>query len=284
MINLSIGVVLFSKGVAESATIQSLLKIDFSRLGFSVTLLVRDNSRHGVDLNNLIEGFGGSVDVSRDGNNMPLSKVNNFFITKSRNNDILIVFDDDSVLTEAYFEGIVAFYKSGADVATPIIKKSGRMISPGKVFLVKGREIREGEIVVGGENAGLVAMMSGTAIKIKSFIGRGEVFYEKLDFYGVDIRFYLDCKRQLKSIYVVDYCMEHDSFLRSESYDLDEMLSRLSNLMRAHFLIFDFVPLYRVMLFFYFPLFIMSKTISKRDVRFLRLFKNYSLFWDFKDE
>ncbi|KPM75459.1 hypothetical protein [Pseudoalteromonas sp. UCD-33C] len=279
MYDIAIVVVLYGNAPHESSTLNSLCKINFNKLLISPKLYVRDNSKDGYLITEVIQNFDGEVVYDHDGVNLPLAKVYNNAISFFENSSSLIILDDDSTPNESYFLQVVNFLECSSEVAVPIIEHSDNIISPGIIKGVKGCTLSKGDLKVNKENFGLVAMMSGTIIKTDSLKRHNIVFDERLTIYGVDTRFFLDCHKSGINIYVLDYCMEHDSALRSKDNDFTSMFFRFSNLMQAQFIIHENKKFYKLSLFLYFPFFIIAKVLRLKDVRFLKLFKNYKFFW-----
>ena len=283
MISVLIGVVLFSKKPRSSDTLNSLLSIDFDNLGVAPCLYIRDNSLNGFDFRELKEQFRGEVVIVHDGVNLALSKVYNAIVAYPINSDLLLFLDDDSMVDENYIKNMLIFHNSDYEVAVPLIEHSSQLISPGKIVGVKGLALSQKNLAISSGNNNLVAMMSGTVVKRSIFDYEKIEFNEKLTFYGVDTRFFLDCQKKGKRVYVLDYLLFHDSALRSKTFEVVNMLNRLSNLMKAQFYIFDQRKFYKVMLFFYFPVFIFGKVVRLKHLSFLKLFKNYKYFWRLDD-
>lgn len=284
MIQLLIGIVFFSKKPSISETLNSILKIDFESFGISPYLYIRDNSLNGFDFRLVQKKFKGKVLVEHNGENRPLSSVYNDLISLPVKRELVLFLDDDSIIDEEYVKKMLIFNNSMFEIAVPTIMHNDNMISPGKIFVVKGVALNRNKLALSKGNFGLVAMMSGTVVKSTIFDFENINFDENLTFYGVDTRFFLDCQKIKKSIYVLDYYLIHDSALRSKNFKIDEMLIRLSNLMKAQFYIFEHKTFFKVLLFLYFPFFIFGKIIKFKDWSFIELFKNYKFFLRLDDE
>ncbi|MFT6834446.1 MAG: hypothetical protein ACJA0H_000477 [Francisellaceae bacterium] len=289
MINVFIGVVLYSEPAGKTLTFTSISRVDFKRLNIKPFFYIKDNSIAGHSNSFFEEGFGHEYCVAHNTKNEKLSVVYNEMISFSVINDvpsdIYIILDDDSKIMHDYFCGLIDFYKSEASVAVPIIRNNGEIISPGKVDGIKGKSITESEFRTGvNKNKNFVAMMSGTAIKESIFEVDGITFCEKLSFYGVDTKFFLDYQEKNNKIFIIDYSLEHHSALRDTNYDFNNMYQRLANVMQAHFYIFSNKPGYKIKLFAYFPRFILGKVLKFKDLRFFMLFKNYICFWRLDDK
>ena len=284
MIQLLIGVVMFSKKPSDSDTLNSLLEIDFGNFGITPFLYIRDNSQNGFDFGSVLDKFSGNVHIDHDGINRSLSSIYNNLISFPIEREIVLFLDDDSFVNEEYIKKMLIFNNSMYEIAVPTIMHNHNMISPGKIFLVKGIALDRKKLALNAGNFNLVAMMSGTVVKSTIFDVENIKFDNNLTFYGVDTRFFLDCQKIKKSVYVIDYFLRHDSALRSGKADFNEMNNSLTNLMRAQFYIYDKKTACKLLLFCYFPFFIFGKVIKFKNWSFLNLFKNYKFFLRLDDE
>lgn len=276
-------VVLYSKGPLNSETLTSLLKIKFESLDIKPFFYIRDNSESGFDFSLFNERCNFDYIVSHDGYNKSLSEVYNKaldFFDEDKKCEKIIFLDDDSYLDECYFHEVKNLKKL---VSVPIIKFKGEVISPGKIFGVKGCKIYSYDDFV-NEKIKLVAMMSGTIVDFNVFNSYGIRFNERLSLYGVDTRFFIDCYEKGITLNVIDYVMNHDSALRKKYYDKNNMVSRLDNLMQSQIIVFNNVPCYRLQLTIYFFIFILKKVTVERDVIFLKLFRNFKYLWTYYNE
>lgn len=275
---ISFVVVLYGKEPSHSETLTSLLKVEFESLGIKPFFYIRDNSERGFDFTLFNERCDFEYIVSHGGGNKRLSEVYNealdFFNEKNQCGKVIFL-DDDSYLDEDYFHEVKRLKEL---VSVPIIKMEGEIISPGKVFGVKGCKIYGSDDFVSGRKK-LVAMMSGTIVDFNVFSQYGVRFNERLSLYGVDTRFFIDCYEKGINLNVINYVMNHDSALRKKVYDKNNMVSRLDNLMQSQIIVFNNVPLYKIQLSIYFFIFILKKVAVERDVVFLKLFKNYKYLW-----
>ncbi len=289
MINVFIGVVIFSQPAEKTETLRALSQIDFDKLNIKPFFFIRDNSKDGHPRKFFDDKLRYDYFVDHDFINQKLSVVYNQMVAYSVKNktgsDMYVFLDDDSKINDEYFHKLIDFYESEASVGIPIIHNNDEVISPGKLDKVKGRSITREQFHIGvNENDKFVAMMSGTAIKETVFSIDKIMFCEKLSFYGVDTKFFLDFWQKHNTVFILDYSLQHHSALRDKNYDFNSMYARLSNVMRAHFYIFSNERRYKIKLFTYFPRFILGKVVKFKDLRFLILFKNYNLFWKLDNE
>jgi GT2 family glycosyltransferase len=155
--------------------------------------------------------------------------------------------DDDSILDGNYIENLKNAIYHRANVAIPLIFHDKKLISPGAISGVKGRVINRTELNLGfNNNKNIVAMMSGTLIRTAVF--KKIKFDERLSFYGVDTKFFIDYQQKFNSIYIMDCSMEHDSALRTKTGTPIQNYNRLMMLVSSWRYVYDHVFLYRTRL------------------------------------
>lgn len=280
---ISFVVVLYGKAPLHSETLMSLLKVDFDSIDIKPFFYIRDNSEKGFDFTLFDEKCVFEYTVSHGGGNKWLSKVYNEaldFFYKKKHCGKVIFLDDDSYLDENYFHEVKKIKEL---VSVPIIKLDDEIISPGKIFGVKGCKIScLDDLVIGRKK--LVAMMSGTIVDFNVFNLHRIRFNELLSLYGVDTRFFIDCYNKGINLNVINYVMYHDSALRKRVYDKNNMVFRLDNLMQSQIIVFNNVPFYKLQLSMYFFVFIFKKIVVGRDFVFFKLFKTYKYLWSDSSE
>src|SRR5436853_2525938 len=138
-------VVLYKKNLAESETLLGLLNAATTLQKMKACVHVWDNS----PVESLTVAEKELLHNTFDFNythcpeNRPLSYVYNIAIeqvTKNNVHDYLVLLDHDSKIGEPYFKElseIIAFSKK-PDVILPVAKFNNKLISPAKLFLVRG--------------------------------------------------------------------------------------------------------------------------------------------------
>jgi len=275
--------VLYSTPPLQSSTVTSLSNAFKSfKSNNDFKFIFWDNSPQGFDSNDLKTLFTQEQILHvHTGENKSLSSIYNHVALKfKREFDVLVILDDDSQITAKYLSNLTCFFKEDTLVAIPKIHNNNQLISPGFMHGVRGVQANKKQINNGViPSKGLVAMMSGTAIKSDVFFKQNIYFNEDLSFYGVDTRFFLDYQKLNSEIFIMNLSLTHQSALRDLNLTIEEQIKRFSNLMQAQFLIHNSTPWYKVKLFFFFPAFILKKCITRKSFRFIRLFKNYYLFF-----
>lgn len=237
-------VVLYKIDPIDSETLKSIESWNGSE---NDVLLVWDNSKRGFDLDKCDVGI--ECRVFHTGENRPLSNIYNTLVT-SVESDFYVILDDDSTLNNEYFLALKEFCSRGdARVGLPMIEFNNEVISPGIVLGVKGRKIKKAELLSGPKNGALVGMMSGTVISEDVF-NTGVRFDERLTFYGVDTKFFVDVSKRNIPVSILDVTIKHDSALRGNMAANSEYLNRLRSLVGAWKFVFEGASFLKIRLVF----------------------------------
>lgn len=268
--------VIYSTSPEKTSTIISLSKINFMEKNIEPLFAIWDNSKIGFNTEDVRLLFQGQkIDVTHIGKNEHLSVIYNNIIDRYKKQfDWVVILDDDSVLDVSYIDCLKEFISkaelnSNLKIGIPQIYNNNILISPGKVIGVRGitlPAVHQG--IVTEKN--IVAMMSGTVISISENYQLPK-FDERLSFYGVDTKFFLDVDNGTYKKYVFPYVMEHKSALRDTSLAVKEQYNRFDNLFKARKIIYENVPNYRMRLFIYKFLFSIKMTFIRRNLLFLKL-------------
>lgn len=270
MKNVTFIVVVYRVPPKESTTLISLSGLDFHRHGVAPTFAVWDNSLEGYGLDHLPH-FSGEVKYYHTGKNQGLAKVYNSVVKDCDSSEWFVFLDDDSVVDINYLHSLEPFFSSEVLLAVPRIVSQERLISPGFVKGVKGRSWSMKDCTAGATgSSSIVAMMSGTVVSAKVF-ATGVFFDERLTFYGVDTRFFVDYSRRFSQLYILDVVMPHHSALRDSSLPAVEQVDRHRRLVAAWPIVFDYVRFYRLKLFFRIIYYSIKLSVYRRDCRFLSL-------------
>jgi len=184
-------VVLYNKSLETSETLKGLLENAYLLKKMNALVFIWDNSPMPVltqtDLNLIEQNF--FFQYHHCASNKPLAKIYNEIIEKLLESDkykYFIVFDHDSNVSGNYFEelnNIVQLDKE-IDIIRPLAINNGIIISPAKLFFIRGNYFRN--IPNGLYNGKLLAVNSGMAISM-SFISKTNFRYDKrLMSYGTD--------------------------------------------------------------------------------------------------
>jgi len=264
--------VVYGTSPSEASTLISLATHNFLQFKISPTFVIWDNSVAGFGYDSIPQ-LTGNVKYFHTGNNTPLSRVYNRIISEYSDVDWIVFLDDDSYIDNSYLLSLQEFWNSNIPLAIPRIELSNTLISPGKLVGVRGRALKHDEIHQGSlRSKGLAAMMSGTIAR-RDIFNKELGFDERLSFYGIDTRFFIDYSNIYPYVYLLNTTMRHSSALRDPNLNNDALLRRIGNLLQSWSLVFDTVPHYRFRLICYMTIFIFKYVIKKKSIKFLKLFK-----------
>jgi hypothetical protein len=218
-----------------------------------------------------VESFADFDSVLLFGNdsNERLSVVYNT-VVKSIDSDYIVILDDDSKLTQGYMVSVCNAIEARVTLAIPQILHGESLISPGLVRGVRGKQLTRNSIKAGPDyRAGLVAMMSGSVIKVTSF--KRLEFDERLQLYGVDTKYFLDYHKHYSSIYILDCIIEHDSALRDPSVSIDKMISSYRILISSWCVVYEHCMLHRLRLAVRLLLFVAKQILVRKSWKPLKL-------------
>lgn len=255
-------VVLFATQPRRSETVASLLR----HCNENFFLVFWDNSSSAIYEKQIKQIFPESSVYLSNGSNTKLSSVYNKII-HDYDGDAYMILDDDSLVPKNYFQAIESFLDHDGDVLVPKIFNKGTMISPGYVKGVRGFNLN-GEASVIPRGAYLTAMMSGSTVKRHVF--DTVLFDERLSFYGIDTKFFIDVGRQAYKVKVSDHEIEHHSALRSLQSD-EQMVRRYRLLFKGKYFVFEHALFMKLRLRFYALLFATKLFIRTRKIKFLKL-------------
>lgn len=268
--------VVYATQPEKTITLNSLANIKFEKNNIIASFAIWDNSQKGYEseaVKTMLKNH--QVDVYHYGVNERLSKVYNQLIAKYKSsNDWVVILDDDSVIDDEYIQGVLNFIEACSKnkaliVAFPKIYNNNIMISPGYIKGVRGyliQDIQHGMV----SKKNIVAMMSGTVISLESNVELPR-FDERLSFYGVDTKFFLDIDGVNGGKYILPSLLEHNSALRNPAIKNTEYCARLINLFSARKVSFENVPFNQIRLFIYKLLVTIKLMITRRSLVYLKL-------------
>lgn len=200
-------VVVYNKSCKESITCQALKALRHTK----VSVLVYDNS---------VRDFGNASYCEKQewiyfsqGENVGISKAYNVCVDHLKKYmlaDYLCLFDDDTNISEEYFDTLnSAINGYDADIYVPFIFSAGRLLSPCKIksnFSVSMFKDEQEALLYNGRD--ITAINSGMAIKLNVF--NNYCYDEHIFLDGVDHNFMKDMNTQGKMIKVFPYQCMHE--------------------------------------------------------------------------
>jgi GT2 family glycosyltransferase len=231
-------VVLFSKNIEDSSTIQSLIRN--ANLVDNEMVYVWDNSPLplSIEVMDLLNQTFKQLKYHHTPENIVLSKVYNSVIEEiEQTSSYLVLLDDDSELPDSFFTEIIksTFYNSTIELFLPQIYSNGVLVSPAKDYLFKTALMTNVQIGLYRSNY-LTAINSGMVIKT-DFFKKGFRYNEKLNFYGTDNFFMFEYAKQCENLIVIDVKIHHDLSYNS-SGDINKKIKIFREIKRANKIIY----------------------------------------------
>jgi hypothetical protein len=264
-------VVLYNKPLYDSYTLKGILESSHILQKANATVLIWDNSERAslstADIELLKQKF--NFLYNHCPANKPLSYVYNKVIeciNASQQYKYLVLFDDDSKITAEYFiELFTATQSTNADFILPVAIHAGIIISPAKLFFVKGNYFKS--IKSGPYEGKLLAINSGMAISL-SFIRHNNFRYDlRLKSYGTDnyIMNFANYKRA--KYYVMRTNFEHD-YNFYETSDLQKKVEVFHKIKQANKIAFSFNAVQLIMINIYNFLASVKNSIKYKSLKF----------------
>jgi hypothetical protein len=236
-------VVLYNKSLQSSDTLKGLLNAAPQLQNMKASVLIWDNSSDSSLSNNDInfsqQKF--SFEYYHCPSNKPLSYVYNNAIEKFlalTEYKYLVVLDDDSKISPAYFDELKNIMASNndLDIILPVAKNNDLIISPAKLFFVKGNYFKK--IKNGVYTGKLLAVNCGMAIA-KSFIERNNFRYDtRLLSYGTDNYIMNVANNNHAKYYIMNSVFEH-GYSFYDSTDSKKKAEVFSQIKRANRIAFS---------------------------------------------
>lgn len=198
-------VVLYNISVSSAKTCEALMKIE----GHDIRVLILDNSTKPFGNRELSQSLGWQYLDMRG--NVGLSKAYNAALDylKSRANEgIYILLDDDSNVTQEYFDELEADVNNYPDVdifCPPIRAQDGKFYSPNAYGLIKSHQLKRVNDTVPQKRFN--AINSCTAIR--SYVFDEYRYDERLFLDQVDHKFFEDQRKACRKFMKMDTVIDH---------------------------------------------------------------------------
>jgi hypothetical protein len=209
-------VVIYNEYLAESLTLKSIDGI----AGLEVLIADNSTSDYGNEKFALEHGYR----YFSTGGNKGLSKAYNTVIsTLEKNDEVIVLFDDDTTVDKAYFSVLkeaVEKYKD-IDIFAPIVKDRKGILSPCVFNGIRGKRVKRLESI---PQRGISVVNSGLAIRLRVF--RDYRYDEGLFLDYIDHAFIRDVAGYNRSkIHILNVALQQ-SFSGSESTGKKEAINR----------------------------------------------------------
>lgn len=206
--NYTMVLVLYEQRLEDAKTYQSLLKhLTTSQKMHTVEVLIYDNS---VKIKNQKDALPDGYKFIKNQGNIGLAKTYNDALKKAKENqsDWLVLLDQDTELTGAYFEALFnADIKDEAVVSlVPQIVSEDKFVSP---ISSEGLPKIEKEQLTPGIYQDLMAINSASALRVEFLVTLGG-FNEAFPLDYLDHWLYFEINQRKKSIQVLDVTIQHE--------------------------------------------------------------------------
>lgn len=223
-------VVIYNKKIEESLTCSLLKKI----VGYDIQIIIVDNSTKTNENSSVCKKFGW-IYLS-EGKNLGLSKAYNLVLDYLKGKEGCVIwFDDDSHVTQKYFDELDSVLKStDADIIAPVIMaQNGKIYSPNEARFFKNKQLKrpDGHIKMCKFNA----INSCTAVRLSVYSDYR--YDERLFLDQVDHNFFRDQRRLKRSFYKMDTVIRHNFSLKNKMGSIDKLKARY-RIMIPDFLIY----------------------------------------------
>lgn len=235
MNNIVFLIVLYKKNIETSETLQSIINLDNHRFENLTKIYLYDNSTEHIKKNNILEyqnKINIPIEYIYNGYNRSLSSIYNDTITKISINDILVIWDHDSIIPKNYLNILnIALNKNpNVDLFLPQIYFDNNLVSPSKNIYFTGsyfKEINSGII----KSKNISAINSGMAIRGNFLKNEFSGYNEDICFYGTDNDFMFKYSHLKEFLYVLDIKIIHELnyYANSNQVDIKRRLKDMKN-------------------------------------------------------
>ena len=267
---LRILVVLYNKKAFDSETILSI-KNYISEIAIEVQLLLWNNSS--IKITNVeldfLSSFVPHKIYGNDGCNTSLSEIYTRIYQDCDDDDILLIFDHDTIIPEGYFSELLIAISENPDINLflPIVKHHNLIISPSKNYGVKGIYWKRPNLGILPAKH-ITAINSGMAIRCQYLKHKFVGYNLELKFYETDNDFMYKYCRENRELFVLSSQMNHslgfyDDSVNSKLNRFKAMkFGRLTHMKTRGMLLYLLAQLQ----YFYFAI---KCTVKYHDLRFL---------------
>ncbi|MEP6844369.1 MAG: hypothetical protein ABI861_00125 [Panacibacter sp.] len=268
---LFITVILYNKSLSTSDTLKGLIESSEYLQSINAYVLLWDNSNDAWSKEDL-DSVNCKLPVGyyHAPENKPLSFIYNSAIEKVLKENIyyyLVLLDDDSKITVAYFKEIVEVTENGKalEIILPVVTNNNKIISPAKFNYLKGSYFKT--IDKGIYKGKLFAINSGMIIS-KSFLKQYNFRYdERLKNYGTDNYLMNFANEKKINFYILYYTMDHSlSFF--DSPDINRRLEIFRQIKKANRIIFSSNKFQVVMISWYNFVSSLKNAIKYKSLKF----------------
>jgi hypothetical protein len=241
---ISVLIVLYNKSLQQSDTLRGIIDAAEILNNANASVLLWDNSLQPHLTQEDIFSVQQKISIfnyHHAPENISLSRIYNSFIEENisqKNNHYLILLDDDSKISAAYFNEVVSIINKNEafDVLLPVVKNGDKIVSPAAFFYCKGNYFKSLESGICKQK--LLAINSGMIISF-SFIQKNNFRYnEQLNNYGTDNYFMNFANNHRARFYILNYSFDH-SLNFFDNDDLEKKIEIFRQIKKANSIVFS---------------------------------------------
>ncbi|ENE7486176.1 glycosyltransferase [Escherichia albertii] len=278
MINFKILVVLYKESINSSTTLSSIKKVFKTNfLHASFELLIWDNSPVSLvtkeELHSYSDDCGGinHIEYIHNELNKPLSYVYNFALNNYKNDDYIIILDQDSEFNREYIEEIINIVLvQSPELILPIIYFKNKLVSPSKINYMKGSYFKN--TPHGWTDAKKISAINSGMVISFHYIKRVKFEYnKKLKNYCTDDYFMRQFRKFGSYVYIMNYSFKHDLSL-STLNDNSEILKERYKLMKeGRYIVYSENQFDKIAIRIYFFIHKFYMTFKYKDISYLKV-------------
>lgn len=224
-------VVIYNENIKNSLTCKNIMKIK----NHSISVIIVDNSTKNMKNEEVCNEYGWKY-ISMNGN-AGLSKAYNRVLDELTENDgILIWFDDDTNITQEYFDELanVEIDSPQIDIFAPVIYGQDQKIwSPNEARFFKNKQLNKPNDIL--DYRKFNAINSCTAVRMRVY--KEYRYNEELFLDQVDHDFFEDQRNLGRKFYKMNTIIKHNFSLKSKMKSIDHVKARYK-IMIPDFLVF----------------------------------------------
>ena len=210
-------------------------------LNLDINILCIDNSTSIVNQNNV--NFKNFYYVKME-TNVGISKAYNAAINYLKslfldNDDLIVLLDDDTLITKEYFDELIFDAKNNSDykIFTPIIVgQDGKIYSPNEYRFFKNKKLKNPNQLINQRRYNAI----NSCMAIKYSVLRDYKYDEKLFLDQVDHKFCFDQRKRGNKFFQMKVIIHHNFSLKENKKSEDAILSRYK-IMVPDFLYFSYM-------------------------------------------
>lgn len=212
-------IVVYNKTIQGSITCECIKSIH----DINLEIVIVDNSENDFHNGELCRSLGYTY-ISMNGNK-GLSKAYNAAINKT-NSDVLILLDDDTLVTQDYFNTLNKAVNENLDVdifAPVVYGQDGVIYSPNEYNFLRNRFISNPDQVVSQENFNAIA----SCLAIRRRVFDGYRFNEVLFVDQIDQYFFCEQRKLGRKFMKIDVKIKQNFYQRGEVLDAEKAWNRV---------------------------------------------------------